>query len=76
MKIQCPTCLGKGEAYFSCCTGEVVEEEYPLCHKCKEHLGEETCPDCNGTGEIEEGKTELTHHAPSMILAAEYLTER
>ena len=48
----CPVCEGKGEAFFSCCTGEVVADEYPICpaKDCLEHLGESECEDCQGTG--------------------------
>lgn len=46
----CPDCDGKGEAYFSCCSGERVDADMPICPQCKEHLGEDECPTCNGTG--------------------------
>ena len=58
-KVQCETCNGKGEAVFSCCTGEVVNDDIMMCPSCYEHLGEEECPDCEGTGAVEED-TQLT----------------
>ena len=70
--IDCPTCDGKGEAAFSCCTGEVVSDDILMCPDCLEHLGEEKCTDCNGTGKIPEDQEDLTGHAPSLQLAAEY----
>jgi DnaJ-class molecular chaperone len=73
-KIECPTCYGAGEAAFSCCTGDVVTDDIMLCPCCHEHLGEEECPDCNGTGMVDEDQ-ETTEHAPSMQLAAEYRME-
>ena len=47
---ECETCNGKGVAMFSCCTGEVVHSDIDLCPTCYEHLGEEDCEDCCGTG--------------------------
>lgn len=52
MKVKCDTCSGTGEAYVSCCTQEVVFSDTPMCPVCHEHLGEEECPDCDGTGEV------------------------
>jgi len=49
----CPVCEGKGTGYFSCCTGEVVDSDIALCPECYEHLGEEECTECKGTGLIE-----------------------
>jgi len=50
----CETCNGKGEAVFSCCTGDIVDSDIMMCPVCYEHLGEEPCYDCDGKGEIEE----------------------
>lgn len=47
---ECPICDGKGEAMFSCCTGDRVDEDYGRCPSCKEGLGESECEDCQGTG--------------------------
>lgn len=52
-KEKCPDCNGKGEAFFSCCTGDRVDEDMPMCPQCYEHLGEEECPTCNGTGFVD-----------------------
>ena len=49
-QTKCQTCNGAGEAVFSCCTGEVVNHDIQMCPECYEHLGEEECYDCNGTG--------------------------
>jgi hypothetical protein len=73
-KVECPTCYGKGEATFSCCTGEVVNDDILMCPCCYEHLGEEECQDCDGTGFIDE-EQETTEHAPSLQLAAELRME-
>ncbi len=53
MKIKCDSCNGTGQAYVSCCTQEIVEEDIAMCPVCFEHLGEEDCPDCDGTGETD-----------------------
>jgi hypothetical protein len=66
---ECETCNGKGVAMFSCCTGEVVDEDMGLCPSCYEHLGEDTCEDCNGTG-ISTGH-ESCGRAEDLILKAE-----
>ena len=52
MKVECPTCIGKGEAMFSCCTGEAIFDDSDLCPTCYEHMGEEECIDCHGTGKV------------------------
>lgn len=46
----CYLCNGKGEVMLSCCTGDPVDEDIALCPKCKEHVAEDTCPECDGTG--------------------------
>lgn len=51
-KQECETCRGKGEVMLSCCTGDVVDEDFAICPTCYEHLGLEDCPDCEGTGVI------------------------
>jgi len=48
----CPQCEGQKEGYFSCCTGEMIDPDIAMCPDCKEHLGEETCDVCGGTGAI------------------------
>jgi len=69
--IECETCNGKGEAVFSCCSGEVVDDDMMMCPTCHEHLGEEECQDCEGTGKVSEDKDDFTEKAPSMQAAAE-----
>lgn len=54
MKTTCNTCNGEGEAVFSCCGGDVITDDLMMCPTCHEHLGLEECPDCGGTGEIDE----------------------
>lgn len=49
----CPECFGKKEAVYSCCSGEVVDEDYMMCPECHEHLGYEECQTCEGIGYIE-----------------------
>lgn len=45
-KDNCDFCNGTGVGYFSCCTGDPVDSDFPMCPECFEHLGEEECP-CN-----------------------------
>lgn len=71
-KVDCPTCNGKGEAMFSCCSGEVVDSDLGLCPDCKEHLGDDTCEDCEGSGKVYASKEDFTDKAPDLILQAEY----
>jgi len=49
---ECSACHGKGSGYFSCCSGEIVDEDVAMCPECYEHLGEEECELCDGTGTI------------------------
>lgn len=51
---ECSECNGKGKGYFSCCTHQMVEEELAMCPICKEHLGEDICEGCDGTGVVED----------------------
>lgn len=67
----CETCNGKGEAFFSCCTGEVVTDDYQMCPECREHLGEEKCPDCDGTGKVDDDFDEFTPAGPDLQARAE-----
>jgi hypothetical protein len=49
---ECPACYGKKVGYFSCCTGDMVDEDTAMCPSCYEHLGEEECSLCDGRGTI------------------------
>ena len=69
--VECETCGGRGEACFSCCTGELVTDDIQMCPKCHEHLGESECEDCGGTGKVPEDKKDFIDHAPSLQRAAE-----
>jgi len=71
---ECETCNGKGEAIFSCCTGEVMKSDYDLCPTCYEHCGEEECQDCEGKGYVLIG-TSLTSTAPDLQLKAEMIQD-
>jgi hypothetical protein len=51
-KEECPACYGKKVGYFSCCTGNMVDEDIAMCPSCYEHLGEDECGLCDGTGVI------------------------
>lgn len=73
-KQQCEVCNGKGEAMFSCCTGDRVDEDYGRCPTCKEGLGDEECVECDGTGLVALG-TEQDVHVIDPIGAAEAACE-
>ena len=49
---ECPACYGKKVGYFSCCTGDMVNEDIAMCPSCYEHLGEDDCSLCDGRGTI------------------------
>lgn len=49
---ECEECKGKGYGVWSCCTGELVANDIMLCPTCYEHLGEEDCWECKGTGYV------------------------
>jgi DnaJ-class molecular chaperone len=57
--IECETCNGTGEVMISCCSGEVIDDDFAICPECHEHLGDEPCPDCAGECMVEDDK-ELT----------------
>lgn len=58
-KVICPECDGAKVRVYSCCTGEHIEDEMMLCPECHEHLGEEDCETCDGTGWVEETSEDL-----------------
>ena len=72
----CPSCNGTGKAVYSCCTGEIVTGDILICPKCKEHLGEEVCQQCGGTGE-DNGEEAPDKVDPQLQLERQnYLLER
>lgn len=74
-QIKCEECNGTGEAVYSCCTGEVVVGDILMCPSCYEHLGEETCQACLGTGQIEEEDAQFADKVDPQLqaeLRAEY----
>ena len=74
--VSCPTCLGHGEAMFSCCTGEAIHDDSDLCPVCYEHMGEEDCEDCSGTGKVtEEVANKLDPPRPGVNSQAERYRE-
>lgn len=47
---ECTECEGARNVMYSCCSGEIVNNDSGLCPECYEHLGEEPCEHCSGTG--------------------------
>lgn len=68
----CDTCNGAGVACFSCCTGDVIKDDYQMCPSCMEHLGEEECSTCEGEGQVLIG-TDYPDTGPDMQMRAENL---
>ena len=56
---ECPTCRDTGECVTSCCTGDVITDDYVICSVCFEHCGEGECPDCEGSGKVPVEQTEF-----------------
>lgn len=71
--IECPDCRGSGECVISCCTGDVIDDDWQLCPKCYEHCGEDTCETCGGTGMVDEDEEGSEH--VDMQLRAENLSD-
>ena len=62
---KCESCNGKGWGVWSCCTGEPVNRDIMMCPQCKEHLGEEDCYDCDGTGYVKNNYQNYQHSEDS-----------
>lgn len=73
-KTICEACEGKGKAVYSCCTGEIVTDDIAICPECKEHLGEEQCESCSGTGFVDDLFDDYPDKAPSLQARAEMIT--
>lgn len=50
--IECTECEGTGVNLLSNCCGAIFDEDIRICSDCKEHLGDNDCPECNGQGKI------------------------
>lgn len=74
MLVKCDECNGTGKAYYSCCSGEVITGDIPMCPECMEHLGEEECELCGGKGEIEEENNQTTPKV-DLIMRAEFAND-
>lgn len=74
-KVECDACGGKGVCVYSCCTGEIVRDDYCTCPECHEHLGEETCQSCNGEGVVDDLFDDYPDTAPSLQAKAELLMD-
>ena len=68
--ICCESCNSSGEVMYSCCTGDIIEDDMAICPTCYEHLGDEECYDCRGTVSVTEG-TESTPKIPGLQAIAE-----
>ena len=49
---DCEDCLGSGIAITSNCCDAGYDLDIMICKECKEHLGDNECPSCNGQGII------------------------
>lgn len=47
---ECPQCSGAKVGFFSCCTGEMINSDFPVCPDCQTSLEKQTCDVCNGEG--------------------------
>ena len=74
LQEKCDTCRGKGEVMYSCCSGDVIDDDIAMCPSCHEHLGYETCEDCNGIGWVDPD-TELSNVVPGLQQMAENLMD-
>ena len=69
---KCPTCRGKNQVMISCCTGQVIEDELGFCPDCKENMGLEECPDCQGIGKVPGSKKGFSDKRYGLNSQAEY----
>lgn len=70
-KVDCETCYGKGQVVISCCSNEVINDDFAMCPTCHEHLGEEDCPDCDGAGKVDPEKNDFLDKIPGLSTMAE-----
>lgn len=48
----CEACQGTGIAETSNCCDAPYDNDYMICSDCHEHLGDQTCIECDGTGKV------------------------
>lgn len=68
---KCPTCYGSSQVVISCCSGDIIDDDLMMCPECHEHLGEETCPDCEGKGYVPQEKTTFSYKSYGLNTIAE-----
>lgn len=74
-KVECNSCGGTGECIYSCCTGEIVRDDYAICPTCHEHLGESECESCEGVGYVDDIFDDYPDTAPSLQAKADLLMD-
>lgn len=51
--VDCEKCKGEGRGAFSCCTGDLIKGDSPVCPKCDAVCGVTQCGECRGTGKVQ-----------------------
>lgn len=74
-KVECESCNGTGECVVSCCTGEIINDDFAMCPVCHEHLGEDTCETCDGKGYVDEDFDEYPDKVSGLGARAELLMD-